>query len=76
VVRTTTSSPYSFIQIPPGDYQLRIIIDKNNNGRWDTGIFKEGKQAERIIYYPSLITVKSNFEFDDNNFILPSKTSD
>lgn len=76
VVRTATSSPYSFIQIPPGEYQLRIIIDKNKNGRWDTGVFKESKQAEQIIYYPSPITVKSNFEFDDNNFILPSKTSD
>ena len=76
VVRTTTSSPYTFINIPPGEYQLRLIIDKNNNGRWDTGMFKEGKQPEQIMYFPSSIVVKSNFEFDDNNFTIPSKTTD
>ena len=30
----------------PGDYQLTLIEDKNENGRWDTGNYDEKTQAE------------------------------
>ncbi len=76
VIRTAYSSPYSFERIPPGEYQLRVILDKNNNRRWDAGIYKRGIQPEAILYFPSPLTIKSNFEFDDNDFVIPSKTSD
>jgi hypothetical protein len=76
VIRTAYSSPYSFERIPPGEYRLRLIVDRNNNRRWDAGIYKEGRQPEPIRYFPSPIIVKSNFEFDDNDFTLPSNTSD
>lgn len=76
VVRTAYASPYSFTQVPPGKYQLRIIADRNNNRRWDPGIYKSGRQPEKIYYFPDPVVIKANFEFDDNNFTLPSKTAD
>ncbi len=76
VVRTAYSSPYAFTQVPPGKYQLRIIVDRNNNRRWDPGIYNSGRQPEQIYYFPDPIVIKANFEFDDNNFTLPSKTTD
>lgn len=76
VVRTAYTSPYAFTRVPPGKYQLRIIVDRNNNRRWDTGSYNRGQQPEPIFYFPDLIQVKSNFEFDDNNFTIPSKTAD
>ncbi|MPR34182.1 Ig-like domain-containing domain [Salmonirosea aquatica] len=76
VVRTAYTSPYTFTRVPPGKYQLRVIIDRNNNRRWDTGNYNQGRQPEPIYYFPDPIQVKSNFEFDDNNFTIPSKTAD
>ncbi|TDB57346.1 Ig-like domain-containing domain [Arundinibacter roseus] len=76
VVRSTRSTPYTFRRIPPGEYKLRLIVDLNNNGRWDTGIFSQGKQPEPILFYNSHLVIKSNFEFDDNNFTIPSKSAD
>jgi len=76
VVRTAYTSPFMFSRVPPGKYQLRVIVDRNNNRRWDTGDYNQGRQPERIYYFPDPIQVKSNFEFDDNNFTIPSKTSD
>ncbi len=76
VVQAAYASPYTFTRVPPGKYQLRIIVDRNNNRRWDTGSFNKGQQPEPIYYFPDPIQVKSNFEFDDNNFTIPSKTAD
>jgi hypothetical protein len=76
VIRRAYSSPYSFERIPPGEYRLRVVVDRNNNRRWDAGIYKEGKQPEPIYYFPSSLTVKSNFEFDDNDLTIPSKSTD
>jgi hypothetical protein len=76
VIRTAYSSPFTFIRVPPGKYQLRVIVDINNNRRWDTGNYRQGRQPEPIFYFPDPLQVKSNFEFDDNNFTLPSKTAD
>ncbi|WP_373514682.1 Ig-like domain-containing protein [Persicitalea sp.] len=76
VVRTAYSTPYSFTQVPPGKYQLRVIADRNNNRRWDPGIYNQGRQPERIYYFPDPVVIKANFEFDDNNFTLPAKSTD
>ncbi len=76
VVRTAYSSPYSFTQVPPGKYQLRVVDDRNNNRRWDPGIYNQGRQPERIFYFPDPVVIKANFEFDDNNFTIPPKTAD
>jgi hypothetical protein len=39
----------SFIE--PETYSLKIIEDKNNNGRWDTGSLKTRLQPERVKLY-------------------------
>lgn len=40
-----------FENLPPDTYLLRIIIDKNKNGKWDPGDFKTKTEPEAIIYY-------------------------
>ncbi len=76
VVRQAFTPRFSFIEVPPGKYQLRVIVDRNNNRRWDPGIYRDGRQPERIFYFPDPVTVKANFEFDDYNFTIPSETTD
>lgn len=45
---------YTFRNLPAGDYQLRVLIDSNGNGRWDPGSFIKRENTERVIYYYNL----------------------
>lgn len=42
---------FSFQNLPPDAYQLRIIVDLNNNGKWDPGNYQTKTEPEPIIYY-------------------------
>ncbi|NJO91709.1 MAG: hypothetical protein HC831_24145 [Chloroflexia bacterium] len=46
----------------PGDYELKIIFDRNKNGKWDTGNYFDGIQPERVIMNGKILQLKSNFE--------------
>ncbi len=58
-----------FDNLDPGKYNLRIILDANKNGIWDTGNFLKGIQAEQVVYYPQPIEVRANWELKQT-FIL------
>lgn len=57
-----------FQDVTPGEYQIRLIIDSNANGRWDPGNYFKNKEPEPIIYYRSadqstiIKGVKANWE--------------
>ena len=42
---------YSFSEIPPGEYKIRILIDTNNNGQWDPGDIRKNIQPEPVFIY-------------------------
>lgn len=47
----------------PGEYELRIVSDRNKNGEWDTGqFFKEHLQPERVQRINRKINVKANWD--------------
>ncbi len=51
----------AFYYLNPGKYSARIIIDTNNNGKWDTGDFEKNIQPEDVYYYPQFIEFKANW---------------
>lgn len=51
-----------FPSLRPGQYRIRLIFDRNKNGRWDTGDYMTKRQPERIIYYPGSIEIRANWE--------------
>jgi uncharacterized protein (DUF2141 family) len=58
---------YTFVNIEPGDYKICVIIDSNNNGRWDPGNFFKKEQPEKIKLYKTLenkfsFPVRANWE--------------
>ena len=63
-VRTHTGDA-EFFYVNPNTYYLRIFVDENNNGKWDTGNYDEGRQAETIYYYPSKIECKEKWDFTE-----------
>jgi len=61
---------FEFLNLPPANYLVRLIFDENGNGRWDTGDYLEGRQPERVVYYPQPIEVRANWELEQS-FTVP-----
>ena len=55
-----------FPYLKPDKYKIRVIIDSNRNGQWDTGYLADHLQPERVIYFPNILKVRSNFEYKEN----------
>lgn len=53
-----------FSRLIPGKYKLQVIFDENENGKWDTGIYRKKIQPEKQSFYPEEIDVRSNWEFE------------
>ncbi|WP_238531616.1 Ig-like domain-containing domain [Nitritalea halalkaliphila] len=47
---TTKEKTVAFTQVDPDTYQVRVIVDANENNRWDPSNFYEGRQAEEVFY--------------------------
>ncbi|GAB2761280.1 Ig-like domain-containing protein [Salinimicrobium soli] len=59
---STESSVINFRSVKPGNYFLRVIYDRNENGQWDSGKYLKGRQPEQVVYYPDLMTVRANWD--------------
>lgn len=47
----------------PGSYELRILYDRNKNGKWDTGSFTPiKKQPEKVFYIPRQLNIRANWD--------------
>ncbi len=55
----------SFTLLPPGNYSIRVTLDENNNGIWDTGSFLERRQPELVKYFNKLIELRANWEINE-----------
>jgi hypothetical protein len=55
-----------FPYLKPEKYKLRLIMDQNKNGKWDTGFLTDHLQPEKVIYWPKVIKVRSNFDYKEN----------
>jgi len=58
---------YTFSYLKPAEYKIIVIVDANNNRRWEAGNFYERREPEKIILYRSLekkynIPVRANWE--------------
>lgn len=55
-----------FYYLKPQKYYLRLIVDRNNNGKWDTGCYDEDQQAEEVYYYPGAIECKAKWDVTES----------
>jgi len=58
-----------FRDINPGTYYARIVLDRNNNGVWDTGDFEKNIQPEIVSYSSRVYELKAFFVYDDQDFV-------
>jgi uncharacterized protein (DUF2141 family) len=57
-----TAATWSDKLFPPGDYELRILFDSNNNGKWDPGNYAKKLQPERAITLDTKLNIKANWD--------------
>lgn len=50
--------------VPPATYYARVILDRNGNGRWDTGNYLQHLQPEEVYYYPKSLKLRRNWDVD------------
>ena len=58
----TDNGQAEFYYLKGGKYYLRIIVDANNNGRWDTGDFDKNLQPEDVYYDPDVIECREKWD--------------
>lgn len=64
----TENNRCSFYFIKPDKYYLRLIMDKNANGVWDTGDFAKGLQPDEVYYYPYELELRALFEYSQDDW--------
>lgn len=57
----------TFKNLTPGDYMVNMVIDKNQNNRWDAGNYFLSQQPEPVVFYrneegQTAINIKANWE--------------
>lgn len=66
VVDTTHINPMNnqlyFEYLPPGDYNLKIIHDTNENAQWDSGNYLKKRFPEKVTIYNGIVTIRSNWD--------------
>ncbi len=55
-------STINFNSIEPEKYEVRIILDENENGVWDTGNYLKKIQPENTFFFTDVINVRANWD--------------
>lgn len=54
----------TFEYVTPGAYYARLFIDRNHNGRWDTGSVADTLQPEDVFYFSKKLNLKKNWDVE------------
>lgn len=54
----------TFEYVTPGAYYARLFIDRNHNGRWDTGSVADTVQPEDVFYFSKKLNLKKNWDVE------------
>ena len=68
VIRTAPvrGGAFELLNVKPGYYYLRLTIDSNGNGKWDTGNYANHLQPEEVYYYPKKLRLRRNWDLDES----------
>ncbi len=59
------SKNFTFKAVPPGEYQIRVLIDENGNGKWDPGNVRKRMEPEPVLFSQGTTVLKANWEVKD-----------
>ena len=61
---------YEFAFVKAGTYNIRMTVDENRNGRWDSGDLEKNQVPEIIKFSADKIKLKQNFELTGYDFVV------
>jgi len=61
-IAEANADPILLKNLTPGTYNIRVIIDENSNGYWDSGNYEMREQPEKVIVFPETIRLRQNWE--------------
>lgn len=64
--KKTDKSVVEFVNVTPGTYYVKLIEDRNNNGKWDTGVYAERKQPENVYYFTKSIKLRAGWSVEED----------
>lgn len=56
----------SYMHLEPGNYKIKVVKDRNNNGRWDTGNYHEKIQPEEIFFFDKPISIRGYWDIEED----------
>lgn len=62
---TTNQGVAEFYYVSPSTYYVRMYIDSNRNGEWDTGLYSANRQPETVYYFPKEIEIRAKWDFTE-----------
>ena len=60
--RIMQSNEEIFTTLRPGRYRLRLIVDKDGNGRWSPGNLRERRQPEPVFIFYKTLSLQAGWE--------------
>ena len=57
-----TGASWEDNRIAPGEYEIRILMDSNNDGIWTPGSYTDKRQPEKAITLPQKLSVKADWD--------------
>lgn len=68
VVRSTRAvdNRADFFYLKPNEYYLRLFIDRNGDGKWNTGEYAADRQPEEVFYFPKPLVLKARWEMEQD----------
>jgi uncharacterized protein (DUF2141 family) len=57
-----TTREWSQPLFKPGEYELRLLYDTNNNGKWDAGNYSKKMQPEAVKVLPQKVSIRPNWD--------------
>ncbi len=61
IMTSDSENKFTAFHLQPGQYSLRIVVDTNKNGRWDSGHYDTKIQPEEIMLFP-IEQLRGNWE--------------
>lgn len=55
-----------FEYLTPGDYFVRLFVDQNQDGIWNTGQIEKGIQPETVYYFNKKMSLRANWEMEES----------
>ncbi len=65
------SGAITYPNLIAGGYKIKAIEDRNGNGLWDTGNYRQKRQPERIFFFNKSLTIRGYWELEEEWTVEP-----